>query len=471
MGTCCAKESGNDGELVVKKSSDIPGVKPDNEKDGLANGFAGLTPSTAADEEATQTSALRTPQTSPAPSPVERASGEGKVEEHSPTSNASPSIPASASPLTSPSGSPLVSPPTSPLHAAAVEAEAGNKEIDWEAEADAVLQQAEKLWQEDALALEAEAVLVGYLDRVTERLRKCGGSPVGADSTGTAAVSAARRVRESAICKEVLFRTGQFSSLQSVLAPSDFKLRWQKKDACLWVHAPAGETWFEYKIAGLVDSPLHLIWLMLDELDLQPRYQTMLCASPQEIGPQQRHLLRTRSLISMLVFRVELIIEVMRFVDKKFGFLAERVRSDFPTDGLDIPGKSWRNMRISVDTKQLAIPVGGGADGTILVQTTRVETGIAIPSRALNFFCDTLSMDYLDSLRKATKLLDAANNPWAARLVADKKGLYKELEGVHQASATRHSISAMDLPCPEIFERPWCLEETLRQMEGVAFST
>merc|ERR1711933_236575 len=145
---------------------------------------------------------------------------------------------------------------------------------------------------------------------------------------GAAGVAAAKTIRESPTYKTVAGRVEQFDSIAGILMPSTFQLKWSTEEASLWLNAPPNATWFEYKVAAFIDAPIQHMFAPLHEIDLQTRFQPMLVSAPQYIGSHSRHLMVTHALVSVLVFRIELLMEVMRFADTKFGFVAERIRSD-----------------------------------------------------------------------------------------------------------------------------------------------
>mmetsp|Transcript_28776 Transcript_28776/g.66875 ORF Transcript_28776/g.66875 Transcript_28776/m.66875 type:complete len:458 (+) Transcript_28776:79-1452(+) len=312
---------------------------------------------------------------------------------------------------------------------------------DWHDVATQAVEEAQRLMQTDALVLQAEAVLCQTLSHLA--------------AAGSQGEEAAKVITESSIFEEVRDRSFQFDSLAGLLRPSSFVLQWEKDNACLWVNAPAGETWFEFKVAGYFDAPLQHMLVALHEIDLQPKYQPMLAGAPQFLGDHGRHLLVTRTLVDILVLRIELIIEVMRFVDHRYGFLAERIRSDFPLDKKLQPAKSWRNKRIAADTRSMVVPCGGGKPGCITMQASRVDLGFQLPKYALDFFCSKLSQDYLNNLRTCLRLVAQPNSPWSERLAADKDGFYAELARADEVAQTREEVSLHNLPGPEIFDRPW----------------
>lgn len=176
----------------------------------------------------------------------------------------------------------------------------------------------------------------------------------------------------------------------------------------------------------------------------------MLVRAPVILGPKGRHLMVTHSLIKLLMFRIELICEVVRFVDSKVGFLAECIRSDFtPPEGVPLPEKHWKNVRIETSAKQLALPRGGGQGGTVVLQVSRVEVGFRVPREALNFFCNRMAQDYLENLKKCVRIAKEPGSLWHKRLLEDADGFYGELKAAEDAASRRRAFSVTELPGPE----------------------
>jgi len=307
--------------------------------------------------------------------------------------------------------------------------------------ADAALQEAQHLMDSDALFVEAEACLARTLAELE------------APEAGADSADAARRMRNSPTFQDVVQRVEQFDEFSPLLQPSGFANLWSKEDAALYVNAPPGATWFEYKVVALIDGSLGEVAVSLNELDLQIKYQKMLLRAPSVIGPKKRHVMVTHSLLKLLMFRIEMITEVMRWVDAKSGFFAECIRSDFPPGDLNLPPKHWQNVRIAVNTRQLALPCGGGSAGTITIQSSRVDVGFRIPEMALHFFCNRLAKDYLENVKKCVRTAKDPSSPWYQRLQKDEDGFYAELAAAEEAASRRQAFSLTSLPGPEMFER------------------
>jgi len=202
-------------------------------------------------------------------------------------------------------------------------------------------------------------------------------------------------------------------------------------------------------VVALIDGSLGEVAVVLNELDLQAKYQKMLLRAPSAIGPRKRHLMVVHTILKVLMFRVEFITEVLRRVDTKLGFYTESINSDFPPGDLNLPPKHWQHVRIGVNTRSLALARGGGESGTIIVQTARIDAGIRIPEVVLHFFCNRTAKDYLENIRKCVRIARDPSSPFHERLQKDEEGLYKELADAEEAASRRQAFSVTELPEPE----------------------
>jgi len=250
-------------------------------------------------------------------------------------------------------------------------------------------------------------------------------------------------------------RVEQYASiLADLFSASDYALQWKTSSACLWLHAPRGKTWFKIKVVLHTDSPISKFFTPLVELDLQPRFNKLLVGPPETLGDATRHLLMTRTLLSVLLFRVEVIAEVMRFVNTDVGFLAEHLCSTFPVDPALMPSKSFRNMRVSTDVRNLFLPCGGGKPGTLVMQHMHVEVGVPAPEFAVKLFSNRLAQEWLDSVNACAQMMDEEGNVWNERRRRDATGFYRELALVEAAAERRASYSLAELPGRGLLERP-----------------
>lgn len=288
--------------------------------------------------------------------------------------------------------------------------------------------------------LEAEAILALALQHLERNQSDAG-------------AEAEKRLRQSEVYIAVMDRLSQYVAVAEILTSTTMKLCWEKEGSSLWVHAPPGATWFEFKIATDIDAPLHCCLAYANEVDMIPKYEPMLVGPPEFLGPVLPLLAVTRSLIGLLLFRIELLFEVFRVTNEDFGFLVESIRADFPHEGRPIPQKHWRYKRIGVDTKNVWIPQGGGKIGTTCIQACRVDCGFRIPEAALSYFCKHLAGGMVSNMRKNSCRASEPGSPWKERMELDKFGLYKECKKAEVAAERRMTISAASLPPMDIFNR------------------
>merc|ERR1712107_630157 len=145
-----------------------------------------------------------------------------------------------------------------------------------------------------------------------------------AAGTKTAA-EAAESLRQSKVWGAVLERMTQYEKFDRSLEPSGFKLIWDNQCGQLWLHAPPGATWFEYKLVCDVEAPLTHCLAYSQEVELVPKFEPQIVGVPLLLGFVQPLLLTVRLLFAILVFRVELIFQVFRFCNMDYGFIAERI--------------------------------------------------------------------------------------------------------------------------------------------------
>merc|ERR1711971_1394666 len=132
-------------------------------------------------------------------------------------------------------------------------------------------------------------------------------------------------------------------------------------------------------------------------------------------------------------FRVETIFEMLRVSNFDFGFLVERVRSDFPADGLKFPKRPRWTKRIKVDTKNIWMPVGGGQIGTLMVSISRVHVGFPVPQSVLRFVFHNFAPSILDNIRRGAIMAKEPGSPWYERMQRDRDGFYAELARIEAA--------------------------------------
>lgn len=317
---------------------------------------------------------------------------------------------------------------------------------DWEKIARKAVSEAQELMNADTLVLEAETVLARALRRL--------------DEAGPRAVEAARHVRESPVFALVQRRARQYDSVRETLATgTNFRQCWETDDARMWVHAPSGESWFEYRMVARIDFPLRHCLVPLHERDLIIKYQPVFAEPHREIGPQGKHYAVVRTLSQIITFYIETIFELLRVSNYGYGFIIERALSEFnDTDHVhELPERPWWARRVSVDTKNLWLPAGGNQTGTYLLAVCRVQAGIALRQSWVEYLMQSFAPDILRNVRAGAALAMEEGSPWNQRLKHDADGFYKELEKVEQVAARREAVTMHTLPGEEIFDRPWSL--------------
>lgn len=287
---------------------------------------------------------------------------------------------------------------------------------------------------EDYDILEAEAVLVEALKELEDNAEAC------------------TELRQAPVFKSVSDRVAQYDALSSMLTNPNMKTLWESEDGKFELHQEQG-TWFDYKMTLNIDAPLSECVATGHELDLVPKAQPLVSGT-EKLGPCGKFLMVTLMKLSVVLFRVELLFEVLRVRNKKFGFLAESIRSSFPANGRHIPEKGWRSVRPWVYTANLWMPRGGGQPGTVLVQVTRVDCGLNVPQCVLNFVFRQMASTFMSDLRNSAARAQEAGSPWATRIAEDESGLYRDLRDLETAAQHRRTVTAQTFPGSEVFDRP-----------------
>lgn len=268
--------------------------------------------------------------------------------------------------------------------------------------------------------------------------------------------------RSSVVYRAVATRIQQYLMVgDRTLAPTmnsePLSLVCEQEGVKVFVYAPPGESWFVYRVVIEIDAPLAHCMVVGNELDLKTEWQPNLVETPQCFGDRKRLHLITQSMFSVLFLTIDIVIEVQRFCNKDFGFFAERLRSVFPVDGVEIPDPQIFTVRIGADTSNLWLPRGGDAEKskrTVLVHSTRVEAGVSIPESILSFFLSSFAPDFAEKMRSMSEKPSEPGNPWAERLAVDNDGLYGELLEVERAASNRPEVSVASLPSQDIFKLP-----------------
>lgn len=290
--------------------------------------------------------------------------------------------------------------------------------------------------------LKAELVLARAMDLLQRR-------------TSGPARQATERLASTAVYTDVRRRTRLYDSIGKCLQPADFHQIWNQD----WGHLTwrrKGPKEFEFRSAIFLDVSLAQILASEHELDLVPRLQPDLVEAPLQLVQGDRAREVTQTLAQVLMFKIEVVSERLRFFNHDFGCVAEFLSSDFPADGVPVPPRR-RVPRVSAEMSTLMIPVGGGRGGTIIVQQTRVEPGFWVPDRVMAAILKTFVPGLLANTRKGVERVSDPQEPWRARITEDADGLYKESLEVEAVAQGRSAVSLSDLPGVELFERRWRL--------------
>merc|ERR1719188_2158214 len=151
------------------------------------------------------------------------------------------------------------------------------------------------------LVLGAEAVLARALRRLE--------APHGGRASAAAA-AAAEQLRKAPVFDEVIGRAGLYDSVRENLAPSGFRLCWNRSDAEMYIRSPPGASWFEYRLVAHIDAPLRHCLAPLHERDLIQRYQPVFVEPHQDIGPSGPHHAVIRTLSRVWSVYVETVFEL-----------------------------------------------------------------------------------------------------------------------------------------------------------------
>lgn len=322
-----------------------------------------------------------------------------------------------------------------------------------------IIAEAERLMEETNV-LEAEEVLAQALARLADTsCAQRAGESEGAAGQAVDALASAGAIRSSAVFGRVQERVAQWDAGCDMLSATNMQVLYESENGKFELFQGNG-SWFDYRMTVNLEAPLCACLATCMELDLIPLIQTNFKKPPQILGPTTNHLLRTLASLDVLICRVELLFEILRIPDRKFGFFAESIRSSFPSDGVEIPPKGSWAVRPWIYTTNVWMPRGGEEKGTVLVQVTRVDCGIKVPQFVLDFVFRQISGSYMADLRKgAAKALDP-ESPWAKRIQEDKHGLYRELRELETVAEKRRAVNAKTMPGKEVFDRSWRLRPT-----------
>jgi len=268
---------------------------------------------------------------------------------------------------------------------------------------------------------------------------------------------AALRLRRSTTFSLVLHRSAQYDAISKTLDPEGFQQIWWQDWGYLMFRRKVGQRLFEYKSVLFVDAPLTHVVACDNELDLLPKLQPDLIEAPRPLKPRNNARTVYVATARVLIFRVELLAETLRFCDHDFGFVAQRVSSNFPSDGVLFPKR--RYQRVDAEVETLLIPRGGGQVGTIVLQQTRVDPRFWVPERVLTTFFRSFVPALLMNFKLGLEKIRNPREPWLDRISNDDQGLYAEVRHVEAVAAKRRTITLDNLPGSELFERPWRLSQ------------
>eukprot|EP00747_Dinoflagellata_sp_TGD_P099970 gnl/TRDRNA2_/TRDRNA2_167902_c0_seq4.p1 gnl/TRDRNA2_/TRDRNA2_167902_c0~~gnl/TRDRNA2_/TRDRNA2_167902_c0_seq4.p1 ORF type:complete len:696 (-),score=103.41 gnl/TRDRNA2_/TRDRNA2_167902_c0_seq4:67-2118(-) len=301
--------------------------------------------------------------------------------------------------------------------------------------------------------LDAEAALIQALSQLEAR-----------DDAGTAVQALVRdplfqQVAARTACYEAAGRMLEQMG-RGELESHGFTLVTKDAGARFWVQADPDATWFKLRMQIHFDAPLHSCIVATNECDLEPRWMTLHVQEPEFFSRKHQLHKVVRCLYSALMCQVDCVFEVVRIMDKNFGMMVESIQSDFPAEEFGVPLKTWVMPRISVDATNVWIPVGGGAEGTILCIDALIDPGFHLPDVAVDFIFKQAAHSIISNFRTTLALMKqpckegSDENPWQRRLQIDETGLYASMLQLEEAASRRSVVSVRRLPGAETFSRP-----------------
>jgi len=263
-------------------------------------------------------------------------------------------------------------------------------------------------------------------------------------------------LRSSEQFKVVNERVAQFDSATEILYNENmqtlFECDYGRFDLCV---SPDGR-WFDYRMTVDIDAPLSEALSTGHEMDYVPQAQPLVHQA-EFIGEHSGFNLKFIMRMAVLIFKSELVIEIVRHRDTRFGYLLEVARTEFPHEGAGIPKKAWGAIRPWIYTTNFWMPRGGGQTGCTIVQVTRVDCTMSVPAWVLNFVFKKMSTTFIEDLRSSAIKALQPESPWAQKIKEDKHGFYRELRKIEEVAGTRHEVSAKTVPKKDVFDRPWRL--------------
>lgn len=270
----------------------------------------------------------------------------------------------------------------------------------------------------------------------------------------------AARLRSADVFEEVKERIAQFDAAVDSLCGDDFETLYESEHGKLEIRQSKEGTWFEYRLTVDIDAPLAECLSTGQEMDLVHEAQPLV-SSADFVGDGAAFNMKCIYRIPVAFIRAELLLEIVRYRDRRFGFLVEVARSDFCQDGVPVPPKRWGVVRPWVYNTNLWIPRGGGAPGTTIVQVNRVDCTLSLPSWVLSFLFRNMSTRFIRDLRASAAKSAEPGSPWARRIEDDERRLYSEARKVEDAADARPAARLGCLPGQWIFERDWRLRPEL----------
>eukprot|EP00933_Yihiella_yeosuensis_P033438 TRINITY_DN27142_c0_g1_i1.p1 TRINITY_DN27142_c0_g1~~TRINITY_DN27142_c0_g1_i1.p1 ORF type:complete len:394 (-),score=42.94 TRINITY_DN27142_c0_g1_i1:65-1246(-) len=226
----------------------------------------------------------------------------------------------------------------------------------------------------------------------------------------------------------------------------DWQLIWEVTNARVFMKAVENTSLVKLRMFADLEASLSECLLSLNEEDLKMSLSTSL-ASAQVLGSETTFGKIAHSVHNFVVYNIETLVEVTRIPNKEYGMLVEVIRSNFPTE-VEVPPGSWLSSRVDVNATNLWIPKGSDKRGTILIQESLVDVGLAGES-ILKMVLDIGMTDTLKKFSDMPKLVKTSTT-WSERLRNDRTGLYSVLQNIEKVASLRTSeVSLENLPCGE----------------------
>jgi hypothetical protein len=147
----------------------------------------------------------------------------------------------------------------------------------------------------------------------------------------------------------------------------------------------------------------------------------------------------------MFGFKLQFIVEILRWFDEDFGFFAESVRSVSPAEGWNVPSTSLRSLRVYATGENLWIPCGGDKKGTLCVQVLRMQASNPIFNMVSQRWLEKSSTSLALRLKNQVAKVRGAKDKYSQRFRTDKGGFYDSLSRIEATAARRPSISLAEI--------------------------